>query len=211
MASRQHRNLASFTSIALGASFSVELRRGAREGIEILADDNLLPLIETRISGRADRTLTIDVARDARIEARTPVVVVVDFVSLDALALGGSGTITGPGLHLERLAVAVGGSGQMRLPALEVATLEMSIGGSGRVTADGRARRLSVSVAGSGRCDLERLVAGAVSVAVVGSGTALVNAAQSLDATIAGSGEVLYRGDVTPTSTVVGNGRLRRL
>ncbi len=211
VASKQHRDTPPFTSIALGAAFSVELRRGSREGIEIVADDNLLPLIETKISSRADRTLTIDVAREARIEPRTPVVVVVDFVNLDALALGSSGTITGTGLHLEHLAVAVGGSGQMRLPALEVATLDVSIGGSGRLTADGHARQLSVSVAGSGRCDLERLVAGAVSVAVVGSGTVLVNAATSLSATIAGSGEVHYRGDATPTLTVVGNGRLKRL
>ncbi len=150
--------------------------------------------------------------RETRVEPRTPVVVTVDFVRLESLALGSSGTITGQRLHLGKLAAAVGGSGEMRLPALEVATtLEVSVGGSGRIAADGRARSLSVSVAGSGRCDLDRLVAGDVSVAVAGSGTARVHARTSLGATIAGSGDVLYRGDVTPSSTIVGNGRLKRL
>lgn len=212
VAATQHRDLAGFVSIALGAPFSLVLRQGAREGVEIVADDNLLPLIETRITDRGERTLTIQVPRETRVEPRTPVVVTVVFVKLESLALGSSGTITGQGLHLVRLSAAIGGSGEMRLPALEVATtLEVSVGGSGRIAADGRARSLSVSVAGSGRCDLDRLVAGDVSVAVAGSGAARVHARTSLNVTIAGSGDVLYRGDVTPSTTIVGNGRLKRL
>ncbi|MEO7114445.1 MAG: head GIN domain-containing protein [Caldimonas sp.] len=212
VAATQHRNPAGFSSIALGAPFWLVLRQGTREGIEIVADDNLLPLIETRITGRDERTLTIQLPRETRVEPHTPVVVTVDFVKLESLALGSSGTITGQGLHLVKLAAAVGGSGDMRLSALEVATtFEVSVGGSGRITADGRARSLSARVAGSGRCDLDHLVAGDVSVALAGSGTARVYAQTSLNVTIVGSGDVLYRGEVTPSATLVGNGRLKRL
>lgn len=210
-AATQRRDLASFTGIALGAPFSVVLRQGTRESVEIVADDNLLPLIETKVSGRGRGTLSIGVVRDAQIEPRTPVVVTIDFVKLDAIALGSSGTIAAQGLKLDKLDIAVGGSGKVSLTSLDTSALEVSIGGSGRVTADGQARTLSVNVAGSGRCDLERLVAGDVSVAVVGSGMALVNARNSLSATIAGSGDVRYRGDVTPSSTIIGSGRLKRL
>jgi putative autotransporter adhesin-like protein len=212
VAATQRRDIAGFGAVALGSPFSLVLRQGARESVEIVADDNLLALIETRISGGRERTLTIQVRRDTRIAPHTPVVVTVDFVRLESLALGSSGTITGRGLHLGKLTAAIGGSGEIFLPALEVATtLDVSIGGSGRLFADGRTRSLSVSVAGSGRCDLDGLVAGDVSIAVVGSGTARVHARTSLSATIAGSGDVLYRGDVTPSATIVGNGRLRHL
>ena len=210
-AATQRRDLGSFTGIALGAAFTVMIRQGSREGVEIVADDNLMALIETKVSGRANRTLAIGVVRDARIDPRTPVVVTVDVVKLEDIALGSSGTITASGLKSATLDVALGGSGRIELPSLEVGALEVSIGGSGAIRADGRARKLSVSVAGSGRCNLERLVADDVSVAVVGSGTALVNARTSLSATIAGSGDVHYRGDATPSSTIIGNGRLKRL
>ncbi len=212
LAATQRREVGAFTAVALGAPFSVVLRQGSREGVEIVADGNLMPFIETKISGRGERTLTIGVARDARIDPRTPVVVTIDFVRLDGIALGSSGRITGQGLRLDALSAAIGGSGAILLPALDVATmLDVSIGGSGKVVADGRASKLSVTVAGSGRCDLENLVAGDVSVAIAGSGTARVHALTSLSATIAGSGEILYLGDVSPSSTIIGNGRLKRL
>ena len=211
VAATQRRDVGAFTTIALGAHFSVVVRPGTRESVEVVADDNLLPLIETIVTGANDRSLTLRVAHEARIEPRTPIVVTVEVVDLRALAVGGSGSIDATGLRLDRLSASIGGSGDIRLPSLEVGKLDVSIGGSGRLAADGRAGRLSVTVAGSGRCDLERLVAGDVSVAVVGSGSAAVHAQTSLHATIAGNGDVLYRGDVRPSASIVGNGRLRRL
>jgi Putative auto-transporter adhesin, head GIN domain len=212
VAATQHRDVGAFSAVSLGASFAVILRSAGREGIAVVADDNLMPLIETSLRSRGDeRTLRIEVARGARIDPKTPIVITIDVVKLDAIALGGSGSITGSGLKPARLAAAIGGSGEIRLPALDVAELDVSIGGSGRFVADGRAGKLSVSVAGSGRCDADRLVARDVAVSVVGSGTAAVHADASLSASIAGSGDVLYSGDAQPRASIAGRGRLRRL
>jgi hypothetical protein len=209
VAATQRREVGAFTRISLGAPFAVGLRPASREAIEIVADDNVLPLVETTLRG--DRSLQIELAKDVRIEPRTPVVVTIDLVRLDALALGGSGTISGKAMKTARLDAAIGGSGSITLFELDVGDLAVSIGGSGAFRADGRARQLNVQVGGSGTCDTERLTAADVRVSIAGSGDARVRAENALSAAIAGSGDLYYSGAATPKISIVGSGRVKRI
>jgi hypothetical protein len=212
VATTQRRDVGAFTGIALGGPFAVVLRPAARDAIEIVADDNLLPLIETTIRGSGDaRSLHIEVAKDARIEPRTKIVVTVDVVRVEHLAVGGSGTIDAKAIKAAKLGAAIGGSGSIGLDELDVGELAVAIGGSGTFRANGQARKLKVNVAGSGRCDTERLAAADVAVAVSGSGDARVRAETSLSAAIAGSGEVYHTGAATPKIAIVGSGRVKRI
>lgn len=212
VAATERRDVGAFAGVALGAPFAVVLRAGSREAIEIVADDNLLPLIETRLRGTgADRTLDIDLRRGTRVDPRTPIVVTVDVVRLHNLALGGSGSIGARALKTAKLDVAIGGTGSIDLADLDVGSLSVAIGGSGALRTDGKARTLSISIGGSGRCDAERLVAGDVSVSVAGSGATRVRAETTLSATIAGSGDVHHSGAATPQVAIVGSGRVRRI
>ena len=210
VAANQRREIGAFTGIALGAPFAVVVRTGRREAIEIVADDNILPLIETRVrQGRHGPSLEIELRRDARVEPRTPIVVTVDCMKIESLAVGGSGSVAAKALKAGRLDTAIGGTGAIDLPELDADSVAVAIGGSGSFRADGRAGKLSVMIGGSGRCDAERLVAGEVAVSVAGSGSARVNAQSALSVSIAGSGDVWYRGAATPQTSIVGSGRLR--
>jgi len=46
----QHRDVGAFTSMSLGTSFAVILRSSTREGIDVVADDNLMPFIVTKLA-----------------------------------------------------------------------------------------------------------------------------------------------------------------
>jgi hypothetical protein len=212
VAATQRREIGPFTGVALGASFKVVLRIADREAVEVVADDNVLPLIETRVRGDGqEKTLAIELARNTRIDPRTPIVVTVDVVRLERLALGGSGSIEGKKLKGARLAAAIGGSGSIGLAEIDVDELSVVVGGSGSFRADGRAKTLAVQIGGSGSCDTERLAAAEVSVAVAGSGDARVRADNVLSASIAGSGNVYHRGAAAPQAAIVGSGRIVRL
>jgi hypothetical protein len=212
VAATQRRDIGAFVGIALGAPFAVVLRPGAREMIEIVADDNILALVQTRLEGAgSERRLQIDLPRDTRVEPRTPVVVTIDYVRLEDLAVGGSGSIAAKAMKATKLEAAIGGSGKIDLGDLDAGTLSVAIGGSGTFRADGKARTLSVSVGGSGRCDAERLIAGDVSVSVAGSGDTRVRAETALRASIAGSGDVYHSGAATPQVAIVGSGRVKRI
>lgn len=212
VAATQRRDVGAFAGVGLGAPFTVVLRPGPREAIEIAADDNILALVQTTVNGSGNRrSVQIDLPRDTRIEPRTPVVVTIDYVRIDHLGIGGSGSIAARAMKVAELEAAIGGSGKIDLPELDAGKLSVAIGGSGTLRADGRARTLSVTIGGSGRCDAERLVAGDVSVSVAGSGDARVRAETTLQASIAGSGDVYHTGAAVPQVAIVGSGRIKRL
>ena len=212
VAATQRRDVGAFVGVALGAPFAVILHPGAREAIEIVADDNILALVQTRLEGSGSkRSLQIDLPRDIRVEPRTAVVVTIDYVHLEDLAVGGSGSIAARSMKAPQLKAAIGGSGKIDLGDLDAGNLTVAIGGSGTFRADGKARTLSVSIGGSGRCDAERLIAGDVSVSVAGSGDTRVRAETALRASIAGSGDVYHSGAAIPQAAVVGSGRIKRI
>ena len=66
--------------------------------------------------------------------------------------------------------------------------------GSGDATLEGKADEVKLSIDGSGDVRAERLAARSVEVSIHGSGDARVNASDKLEARVAGSGDVLYRG-----------------
>jgi hypothetical protein len=206
------RDVAHFAAIAVGGPFKVVVRPAAREGVTIVADDNVLPLIETTLRGSGDeRTLQIEFARNTRVEPRTPIVVTVDVLSLTRLALGGAGSIEGDALKTPKLSAAIGGAGSISLANLDAGELVVAIGGSGSFRADGRAPKLVVDVAGSGKCDTERVAAADVKVSIAGSGDAHVRADDALSVSIAGSGDVYHSGAAKPHVAIVGSGRVRPL
>jgi hypothetical protein len=212
VAASERRDLGGFVGVAVGGPFAVTLRPASREAIEIVADDNILSLVETTLRGSGnERTLQIDLAKNARIEPRTRIVVTVDVVRLERLALGGSGSIDAKSIKTPKLEAAVGGSGSIGLGELEASELSVALGGSGSFRADGRAQKLAINIAGSGRCDTEHLAAADVTVAVAGSGDARVRADMALRASIAGSGDVYYSGAATPQVAIVGSGRVKKI
>jgi Putative auto-transporter adhesin, head GIN domain len=212
VAATQQRDIGAFIGVGLGAPFAVVLRQGAREAIEIVADDNILALVQTRLEGAgSERSLQIDLPRGTRVEARTPVVVTIDYVRLEHLAVGGSGGVAARSMKSPRLDAAIGGSGGIDLGDLDAGNLTVAIGGNGTFRADGKARTLSVTIGGSGRCDAEALVASDVSVSVAGSGTTRVRAETALRASIAGSGDVYHSGAAIPQVAIIGSGRVKRI
>jgi Putative auto-transporter adhesin, head GIN domain len=211
-AATQRRDVGGFSAVSLGADFSVLLRPAAREAVEVVADDNLLALVETKVrASGAARHLEVGWTEHMRIEPRTPVVVTVDYVRLEAIAVGGSGRLSGSGVQAAKLAASIGGSGTMSLTGLDAGELALAIGGSGRFSGDGRARKLAVSIGGSGGCDAERIVADDVSVSLAGSGNARVRAESALRASIVGSGTLFHAGAAEPRVSAVGNGRVQRI
>jgi len=203
----QARAASGFRGVSVAGAMTVVLRQGGREGVEVHADDNLLPWIETVVEGG---TLRIQTRKGARYSTRNPVVVTVDLIHLDELSLGGSGDVVGPGLQASSLGVSVGGSGSVQLLDLQAQSLRVSIGGSGELEASGEVQRLDASVGGSGSVEAAALQADEVSVSIGGSGDVTVHARRKLSASVAGSGDIVYRGDPVVEQSIVGSGSVRK-
>jgi len=201
------RAITGFQSISLKTSAKLVLRQGSREGVEVRADDNILPLIETRV---VDGTLEIRNRDGSRYSTKTTPVITIDLIKLGGLSVSGSGDISGDGLKSPALKVAVSGSGDIRLNKLAVDELAIKISGSGDVHFNGRAGKLGIAVAGSGDVDTAGLESDDVEVAISGSGSASVNARKTLAVSIAGSGDVVYSGEAVPKTSIAGIGSVKK-
>ncbi len=206
------RAVSDFDAIDAEGSMDLEVRQAAREAVQVQADDNLLPLVETVVEPRnGSRTLVVRFKRGESISTRKPVVVKIDVVRLQALALAGSGDVQVQALKTPAFRLALAGSGDAKLQGLETETFELRLSGSGDVVGAGRSRSVKVSIAGSGNADLEGLVADEVKVSIAGSGDASVTANKSLEASVAGSGDVRWGGSASTVNTAAaGSGRIAR-
>ena len=206
------RAAAGFEAVVLEASMKVVVRQGGQEAVQVRADDNLLPLIETFVENRGgDPTLVVRWKHGVSVRNSHEILVSVDAIRVRGLSASGSGTVEAAVVKTDRLRMAVAGSGDVLVRDLSADDVDASIAGSGDVRAGGRAARLKVSIAGSGDADLSALTADEVKVSIAGSGDARVTADTALSVAIAGSGDVRYGGKVTAVKTsIVGSGDVRR-
>jgi len=135
-------------------------------------------------------------------------------VNMLDISITGSGRLDLAGGIAERANVTVSGSGRADIDFDITDTLDLRITGSGDVMfEDGIADQANISVSGSGTANLRRLVTQAAYVRVTGSGDVFITLEESLNGSIAGSGDVTYFGYIDDANVDVrttGSGRVRR-
>lgn len=207
----ESRTVGAFEAVGTSGAMDLVVRQGAQQSVQVQADDNLLPLLETVVeNGSKGATLQVRWKHGESIHSRSKVLVTVVTPKLSALASAGSGDIKVETLNTPSLQVSISGSGNTRLESLSTEDLGVRISGSGNVGGKGSASTLKVNIAGSGDVRLMDLRADDVSISIAGSGSAAVNAQKTLSASIAGSGDVTYSGDAAVKSSVAGSGSVKK-
>lgn len=202
------RKPGSFDAIALSGNFKLRVRQAGEDAVELRADRNLLPLIETELNGS---TLEVRAKKGYQLSSDRPILLVVDMVVLKRVTIGGSGDVLVESMKTPQLDVSIGGSGDVSFAQLISEQAVFSVSGSGNIEAKGRVNGLRISVAGSGDVKTTELMADEVKVSIAGSGDARVQANKQLKVSIAGSGDVRYVGSPEISSSVAGSGSIKRL
>ena len=205
------RTLAEFQAISLAGEMDLVVRQGTPQSVQVQADDNLLPLLETSVENSANgATLQVRWKRGESIYGRSKVLLTVVMPKLSALVASGAGDMKVESFTTPALKVSLSGSGDARLNGLTTDDLGIRISGSGDVGGSGKATKVKVSIAGSGDVKLTELRAEDVTVSIAGSGDAAVNAQKTLEVSIAGSGDVSYVGNAAVKSSVAGSGSVTK-
>jgi len=180
------RNLSGFDSIDLQGSGNVSVAIGLGESVVVESDDNIVPLIVTRVqNGR----LIIATQDNTNLTTHLGIHITVSMKSLKDLTLSGSGDIQVTGM--------AGGDLSVGLP------------GSGTITVDGSSNSVDISLPGSGNIFCDKLQAKKAIVNLNGSGTINVYATESLDANLRGSGTIRYSGNPPQVNkSVTGSGNI---
>jgi putative autotransporter adhesin-like protein len=180
----ESRTVTPFRSVDLAGSNSVFIRVGEEQLVQVYGDDNLIDRVTTDVEAAS-----LVIGSKGSYSTNSPMRVEVSVPSLRDVTLSGSGNVLVSGVDGRRFTV--------------------TISGSGAVSVSGTTDQLDATVSGSGQAMLGGLEARAVHAVVSGSGEIVVTATASLDASVPGSGAILYGGDPDDvTKSVTGSGEI---
>ncbi|HJZ40530.1 MAG TPA: head GIN domain-containing protein [Bacteroidales bacterium] len=220
------RMLDPFEEIQVNGDFEVQIDTGQVISARVEADDNLMGLVVTHVTGNR---LIIETRNGDCIRPSRPIEITVTVPSLHTIKLNGSGYVYSYGLSSEELEVRLSGSGQITCHNVEstIATFELEgsgsitgslitgnltalVEGSGDIRLSGSSVNSDLKILGSGRINANQVNTDVCLAYISGSGIIETFVNNALDVTIIGSGTVYYEGNPSVESYISGSGKVVR-
>jgi Putative auto-transporter adhesin, head GIN domain len=181
----QKRDIASFTSISTEGAFTVEVKCQKNLALEVEADDNILPLVSTEVSGSVLR-----LKNSANYSVREPVVVRISVPDIEGLAVSGAGSIDISGMKNDKFEIDSSGA-----PSIKVS---------------GVTKVVEIDTSGAAKIDTHNLHASRAIVDSKGVSKVDLDVSDQLDVKISGPSYVTYEGNPTVNQTINGPGKLQK-
>lgn len=175
-----------FDKVVSNGSVDVIVTKGDSNGLKVKADDNITPLVKTRVE---DGVLHVETEGSYNTQHCPQVILQLDH---------------------PLTAVTLTGSGDMQISGQDGAQLTATLQGSGDLSVSGRVDQLNLSSMGSGDFNGQGLVADKAAVNSMGSGDTTVKA-DNLNVQLMGSGDCYYVGSPKLTKSVMGSGDIEQL
>jgi urease beta subunit len=177
------RKLNYFENLNINGGFAVRFEFSNKLEIEIIADDNIIPVIVTKVNNN-----TLSVFPDKPISSRSPIQLIIKSPALNDINLLGT---TSASFH-----------------RIQTPSLKLTISGTGEVFIDGKVANLTTATEGTGTLNLKNLSVNNASININGTGNVIITVQNHLDVNITGVGDVIYYGKPAITRTVVGVGNI---
>jgi uncharacterized protein YfiM (DUF2279 family) len=164
------RDVSDFRSIEVGGIFKVEVTAQKEFSVEVVADDNLLPIITTEVDGGV-----LKIGAEKHIKSHGPILIRIsapDIKSIDA-----------------------SGASAVNIADMDNAEFSIESSGASKITASGKTQKLTVDVSGASRIGLEDLSAVDANVDASGASHVDLTANSSLVLDASGASRITYSGD----------------
>jgi hypothetical protein len=221
----ENRDLSAYDRVEINGDFEVQIDMVNESKAIVEADENLLDLIVTHVSGNK---LIIETRNGTNIRPSIPVEITISTPALKEVTLNGSGLVYSYGIESEEFAINLSGSGQIQINNLVTTNMDVDLEGSGNITTEVTAENITSQLEGSGEIKLDgssintdyqiigsgdiragQLATDICLVYISGSGSVHTRVNDVLDVTIIGSGIVYYSGDPEIESNISGSGEIR--
>ena len=205
MVIKDTRRPSAFQSLQLDTAAKVVIRQGERELIEVIAEGNVAPLIDTYVE---KRRLYI---QDAKPFRSAQALVVVTVRQLDSIDTNGTVAVSAKGLEVPLLALRLSGTSAVQLADAQIGRLQAALGGASTLKLSGAADELAAEIGDSSALRAGDLEARAVSLLGGGSSQAALWATETLSISLGGSASVGFYGSVTPSLATSGAATVKHL
>jgi hypothetical protein len=207
----ESRQVQDFSAVEINYPVELTVKQGQTPSLTIEGEDNLLPQLDTRVSGS---TLIIENSErnfSKRVNSTKPVRINLTVKDLRRVDFPSAGSLSADGLKTEDLRISISGAGTVTLTNLTAVTLDVNLSGAGNIRADGKADTLITDISGFGSFHGDNLASQNADVTISGAGNATVWAKDSLKADISGTGSVRYYGSPSVNKSVSGVGSVSGL
>ena len=201
----ESRRVSGFDAVDLSGIGTLIIQQGDSESLEITAEDNLMPYLESRVSGSR---LELGVQQFVNIQPTKDIVYHLTVIDLSAIETSGLGNVEMDSLSTAQLSIDISGSGNVKIGDLQAEKLNLDVSGMGEITIAGEANDQTVEISGSGSYQAGNLQSSITRVQISGSGNAVVWADEDLNVNISGMGTVNYYGSPVISSEITGAGKL---
>ena len=164
------REPGSFNGVDVSGVFQVEIALGKEFGIEVEADDNLLPLIKTEV-----RDGILNIESDSRISSGNPMRVKISAPDLENVESSGASKVSVSGLNNSLFKIETSGASKVRI--------------------EGETANLTIDVSGASHVDAENLKTENATVGASGASHVSVFVSGRLTAESSGASKIVYAGN----------------
>jgi hypothetical protein len=194
-----------FHGIRVESAMNVVLTPAATQAVEVEAQANIAELVTTEVK---NGIWIIATSKDY--STTKPFIVHISAPLIDVVRVEGSGDVKSEGsFTASDVELTIEGSGNLTY-ACAARSVRIEVDGSGNVQLSGTTTRLKTSVQGSGDVMAADMKASEATVDLQGSGDAAISASESVDASVQGSGDVVYSGKPARVNrNVSGSGEVR--
>jgi hypothetical protein len=183
----QSRQVSGFSSISFKSEGKVSVQQTGKESLTIRAEDNILPLLESRVT---NRVLYLGTVNDTDLNPTQPIEFILEVKTLQNFNITGVGSVEAKDIQTKRLAVTLRGVGNLAITG-SADVLDLDLSGVGSY--EGAAFKTKQTIVRSR-----------------GIGSAVVNASEQLEANLSGIGSVEYVGSPKVQETVRGAGTVKK-
>lgn len=193
------RDVSNYHSVKLKGSFDVILTDEEQGKIRVVAEENIIPLIQAKLSNKE-----LELSFKPKISVSyKKAKVYVPAQNIEKISLVGSGDIENQGnMSAKNLIIQLLGSGEIDLKNINAEKVEAILKGSGDIDLKGVAKELSVSLKGSGNVSAFGLKTEKSVVEVVGSGDVEVYSTKEFTGKLSGSGDIKVKGNPAKISKI---------
>ena len=201
----EEREVSSFESIKVSGAFTIYLSQDDDYSLKVVADENLLDIIKTKVKGDV-----LYISTEKSIYKSKEMKLYIGFKHLSKLKANGAISLKSDQmLRFDEFDIEINGASSAEL---ELSANRLSINNSGASTIKlaGKCEDVSINISGAGSVSAYDLVAkkGSIDISGVGSGKVCVK--DDLRVSISGIGSVKYKGEPKITSDISFLGSLKK-
>jgi hypothetical protein len=204
----ENRTLKGFDQIQLSTLGKLEIMQGEEEGLEISAEGNLLPYINTTINGKK---LEIRTASNVTIEPTKELIYTLKVKNISEIINSNQGTIHASKLISEKLEIGISSSGDIDIGSLNATDLQVRISSIGNLNLAGAVTSQDVNISSRGNYNGGDLQSQTAVVRISSSGNAKIWVVIDLSVQISSSGNVDYFGSPRVISKTSSSGKVNAL